>query len=118
MWFAAASGPTCRAALAAEQLPGTVSAVTCTYPGVLAVFAQLGSPGEADLFLTRLRARHTNATLEAFAGGRAVGYGTAAQPSLGWVYTGEPYAALAVGNNRTTLTDWWVATGRVERSGP
>jgi len=33
------------------------------------------------------------------------------------VYTGEPYAALAVSDNRTTLTDWWVATGRAERSG-
>jgi len=116
-WFAAASGPTCRTAVAAEKLPGTVSAVTCTYPGVVAVFARLGSPAEADLFLTRLRQKHVNATPETWAGGRAVAYGAATQASLGWVYTEEPYAALAVSDNRTTLTDWWVATGRVERSG-
>ncbi len=115
-WFAAASGPTCRPAVAAEKLPGTISAVTCTYPGVVAVFAQVGSPVDAELFLARLRRNHTGATAETWASGRAVLYGSAAQPAIGWDYAGEPYAALALSNNRTTLSTWWVATGRVDRT--
>jgi hypothetical protein len=80
-WFAAASGPTCRPATAADKLPGVIGAVTCTYPGVTAVFGETASPVEATAFLARLDKRRAGATEVAWASGAAVAYGGTADPA-------------------------------------
>ncbi|HZQ56814.1 MAG TPA: serine/threonine-protein kinase [Acidimicrobiales bacterium] len=116
-WFAAASGPTCRPATVADKLPGVLAAVTCTYPGVTAVFGETASATEATAFLGRLDKRRAGASATPWAGGQAVSYGGASDPSIAWDYTGQPYVAVAVGTNRATLASWWVSTGRVVRAG-
>ncbi len=119
-WFAAASGPTCRAATNAEKLPGVVSAVTCSAPGVTAVFGQTGSALEASAFLERLDRRRAGASETAWGSGLAVSYGAATNPSIAWGYTGEPFVGVATGTAGTTrsaLLSWWATTGRAVRAG-
>jgi hypothetical protein len=116
-WFAAASGSTCRPALTAEMQPGVVAAITCTYPGVVAVFGQTTSPAAAAEFLTRLARRRPGSTPTAWADGHLVAYGGTTTPALAWDYTGQPYVGVALSNSRSTLTAWWVSTGRKVRAG-
>ncbi len=116
-WFAAASGPTCRPAVGTEQLPGVVAAVTCTYPGVVAVFGQTASPAEASAVLARDRRRRPGSAVTGWGDGEAVISNVNGELSIAWDYTGEPYVAVAVSGNRATLTSWWTSTGRTVRTG-
>jgi len=116
-WFAAASGPTCRPSSASERPSGVSSAVTCVYPGIVAVFGQTASSTAASEVLLRGRLRRANSSITAWGQGDALSYGSTTAPALLWDYHGEPYVGFALSNNRDTLLSWWVATGRVVRAG-
>jgi hypothetical protein len=94
-----------------------VGAVTCSYPGITAVFGQTASASDASAFLARLFRRRAGASEAAWGDGVAVAYGSATNPSLAWDYTGEPYIAVAVSTDRAALQAWWTSTGRVVRAG-
>jgi hypothetical protein len=91
--------------------------VTCTYPGVVAVFGQTASPAAAAEVLARLTRRRSGSTETAWADGQLVVYGGTPNPAIAWDYTGQPYVGVALSNSRSTLTTWWGSTGRKVRSG-
>jgi len=93
------------------------AAVTCTYPGLVAVFGEAASPAAASEVLLRNRVRRSNSSISAWGQGDAVLYGGTTAPALLWDYTGKPYVGFALSNSRTTLSSWWDSTGRVVRTG-
>jgi prepilin-type processing-associated H-X9-DG protein len=84
---------------------------------MVAVFGQTVSPASASELLARLARRRSGSTQAAWADGHVVVYGGTANPAIAWDYTGQPYVGVALSNSRSTLTAWWVSTGRKVRAG-
>jgi hypothetical protein len=116
-WFTAASGPTCVGAPKADKAVGTVAAVRCTAPGVVAIFRELANAADVTAYIAVLRRTYPRSTVSEWIGdkpderGERIDFGTGR--GIAWTYSTGLYMGEATSTSSVVLVNWWIQTGRV-----